>query len=400
MVNKKSNKNDSRSPLLKIILSGDSSLSLNLIDMSKRGEPKIFQNVYLNNCVIFKYPNFDIDHMNSNPMTPIGGDEVDFDVSKPLDTAIYIPKDHRDLSQGGSAIYIKQNDFDALMNDAFGIKTDLDAKDIQNDISILNIIDQVPSLDPYLLRSVLTSYGCKLPDEIFRSSDQEDRLIRLRIETKIAPILVRAVQTEGSGDLSIAQKQRFLKVLWNPDLPEAEIFVNSFGIEASQTSAIFTAWKGITYYQIQFEEIAPSLRKVFNYLSGNHLKALDNRMYSSNDNEILKYKASNCLSKIRQAVDECRKIFKSYDMAYEDFVNKNDPQNLRRFLMGAHQDYWQLGYSIIACKHSFERIGQYTSLNQPRSLRYDTIEKMLDEISIIFGRGDGKQTLDKEQPLI
>lgn len=389
--------NAGRSPLLSVILSGDSSMALNIPKMMLRGEPPIFQNRFLNNCVIFKYPNFEVPTNETGFEGMYDSDTEEKEFFKPVETAIYIPNDHRDLAAGGSAIYLRQRDFDALMNEIFGIKVEADLDELYNDIAMLRIIDEVPSLDPYLLRTELSESGYKMPETAFQTTEQEDRKIRRRIESKIEPILNRAIQDAGGdSNISLAQKQRFLKVLWNPDLPEAEIFIRSFGIERSQTGAIFTAWKGITFYQIQFEEIAGSLRKVFNYLKSRNLVPLDQRLYSATDIELLNAKVAKLYSLLRNAVDKCRSIFSAYDEAYACFVEKNDARQFKRFLMSAHQDYWVLGFSIIACKNAFERIRKYTPLDKPMSLRFDTILKMLDEVSIIFGRNDGKQMIENQ----
>ncbi|MDM7947375.1 MAG: hypothetical protein QUV20_13685 [Oceanibaculum nanhaiense] len=390
-------KDSGRSPLLKVILSGDSSLSINMPKMLLRGEEPMFRNRFLNNCVIFKYPNFELPTNNPGIDNVFGSEMEEHEFYKPVDTAIYIPNDHRDLELGGSAIYLRQRDFDTLMNEVFGIKSDSDIEDMQNDIKMLRVIDQVPSLDPYLLRTELTNAGFKMPDTAFRTSEKEDEKIRRRIESKIEPILYRALESAGSDtNLTLAQKQRFLNVLWNPDLPEAEIFIKSFGIERSQTGAIFTAWKGITFYQIQFESIAGYLRKVFSFLKGRNLVPLDKRLYSGTDIELLNAKTAKVISQLRDAVEKCRKIFTAYDAAYTYFVDQNDAGHFKRFLMSAHENYWVLGFSLSACKNAFEHIQKYTSLDKPLSLRFDTILKMLDEVSIMFGRGDGKQGIDNQ----
>src|SRR5690606_32958469 len=126
--------NAGRSPLLSVILSGDSSMALNIPKMMLRGEPPIFQNRFLNNCVIFKYPNFEVPTNETGFEGMYDSDTEGKEFFKPVETAIYIPNDHRDLAAGGSAIYLRQRDFDALMNEIFGIKVEADLDELYNDI--------------------------------------------------------------------------------------------------------------------------------------------------------------------------------------------------------------------------------------------------------------------------
>ncbi|MBU0723410.1 MAG: hypothetical protein KJ904_12420 [Alphaproteobacteria bacterium] len=337
--------------------------------------------------------------MNSGDVLSIAEyDAYASDEYKPVNTAIYIPNDHRVLAAGGAAIYMRQRDFDTLILEAFGLKNDSIIDDIYDDIALLHIIDDIPSLDPFLLRTEITSAGYKMPDTAFLATDKENSLIRSRIESKVEPILYRAVKDfESSGVLDQNKIQKFLKVIWNPDVPEAEIFIRSFGIEPSQTKAIFTAWKGITFYQIQFEKIAHSLKKIFMYLRDKNLKPIDARFYSAMDIEMLNAKVANVYGRLRDIVEQCRKIFTNYDLAYSEFVGSNNPVTFKNFMMEAHRNYWTLGYSIVACKNAYERINKKVSMDKPTSLRFDAMSSMCDEINVLLTRD--KRDMRKE-PLL
>ena len=68
----------------------------------------------------------------------------DFDVPKPTVTKVLIPIDREDLRSGAQSFFVGQKDFDDMIQEAFGD----DLRPGSHDREILELLDELPSLDP------------------------------------------------------------------------------------------------------------------------------------------------------------------------------------------------------------------------------------------------------------
>jgi hypothetical protein len=101
-----------------------------------------FQNALLNRSLIVKH------RLRSN--------EYDmFEEPRMAATKIMIPIDHTDLKIGARYIFVGQTGFSDLLENTFGC----DAAGMASDIRMLKILDDIPSLDPFLLREQLRRNG-------------------------------------------------------------------------------------------------------------------------------------------------------------------------------------------------------------------------------------------------
>ena len=78
---------------------------------------------------------------------------------RPLDTAVYIPDDEKNKYGGGFAIYLRQRGFLNLLQNHVGIGLDLASDASVHDLRVLTMIDRLPSLDPFLLKSQCDTEG-------------------------------------------------------------------------------------------------------------------------------------------------------------------------------------------------------------------------------------------------
>jgi len=81
-------------------------------------------------------------------------DETDcFHLRRHVATKVVIPLDAADLKAGGRYVFVGQRGFEGVMREAFGIDA------WHPDLATLNLLDRLPSLDPFLLREQLKRSG-------------------------------------------------------------------------------------------------------------------------------------------------------------------------------------------------------------------------------------------------
>ncbi|MBU2091871.1 MAG: hypothetical protein KKB63_15035 [Alphaproteobacteria bacterium] len=370
-----------RSPLLDVIIGSDSSMSLNMIENAAAGRDPLFHNRFMNDCILFKYPNFEV-QLSEGVEAAAKGPAAEF---RPVETAIYVPNDPENLQAGGFAIYLRQRDFEHLLRHHLGLNLNAEDADFAIDVKILRVIDTIPSLDPYLLRSELSHAGLNLAENVFGASEREEDNIRRKIEGRIGPIIDRAVGKAAAGDTAAqAYRKRFIDAIWNPDLPEAELFIKSFGIDKAETQRIFIAWKGITYYQVKFESFAPSLRVVLDFFRGPLSRPRDASSYNRMELEQMAMHVQATRTKLENVVKNCRQIFVDYNKAYDGLVNGDKPLAFKEFLTTAHNYYWILGFCSTASKNATGILTRIMQAEQPHPLRYEELDAMLKQMNALL----------------
>jgi len=331
------------SPVLDAILHGGSSVSINVIEMAKSfpKEKLLFRSTAMNGVVIFKFPNF-VDEVGKELMGAFGGPAaIEY---HPIETGVYIPYSTEAPQDGGCAIYMRQKNYQQLLMDYVGLPsdglTDGANLNLSQDIKLLSLMDTIPSLDPFLLKECFDANGISYDPSVLRLDPREEEDIKRMISEKISPIVQKAFDSERTT----SSRERLLSALWNPTMPEARNFVRAFGIADSEAVAVFTAWKGITFYQLQVRVIGPKIREVLGWMKSKESIPIDATINKTYMPQLQMFNVK-IVSLINQNVADMRTILTKYENCFASFIDGN-PSELTNFLRSARQVYYVLGYCI------------------------------------------------------
>jgi len=348
-------RNADRNPILEQVLSDNSSV---VLDVAKRrakteGDKPLFACRSLNSTIIFKMPNFD-DRSGGG-----ASEDGDWDLAamlrnkpepsdRPIETGIFVPYADGDRAAGGVILYVRQRNFEQLMREFLGLNYGTTEGPTKRDRQILERIDEVPSLDPFLLKQALQKDFADIDRAYFDISDAEDAAIRDTISRKVLPIVKKALDGQTSGRAAL---ETFVNAIWNPSAPEASLFVSAFGISASQTQETFEAWRGITYYEWSYGRIVKPIARLLGWIQSERARPLDGQQAGAAVRQQLESMRVTVGRKLSENARAPEKFFRDYSMRHGEFVDRNDPTRFRDFLRTARANYWQLGWSITALIH-------------------------------------------------
>ncbi len=347
---KKKTKKASFTPILDAILHGGSGVSLNMIDVAHHFDRSkcLFKSGVLNDAVIFKFPNF-LEEISEAAKKAFGGPGAAMD-SNPIETGIYFPYSTDTPDEGGCAVYLRQKNYKQILMDTIGVSlANLPGEapeselppNIAYDFKLLKLLDSIPTLDPFLLKECLDANRIEYDSAILRLDPGEEAEIRRLISDKISPIIQKAFE---AGDKTLSNRERLLEALWNPAMPEAKAFVRAFGIAESEATPVFSAWKGVTFYQLQVRGAGPKLKEMLSWLKSKDALPIDAPSNKSFMPQLQMFNVK-IITLINQNIAEMRDILKKYEMAFETFIGGN-PSELTSFLRSARKVYYVLGYCI------------------------------------------------------
>lgn len=369
-----------RSPLLLHIIRGSPSVSLNLLRLTQRAEPgsqPFFASPAMNQVIIFKYPNFEFEIAEEEELE-YGRSTAWISVTRPVETAIFIPQNPEMPENGGYAIYVRQRNFTKLFRLHLGV--DLVGDD-SPDVKILQVMDQVPSLDPFLLKTTFDQHNISVPSHFFHMAEAEEQLLKTKVAQRILPVIGLAVGVSQT-DLN-RYAERFVQAIWNPHLKEASLFIEALRISPSQATEIFHAWKGITFYQLQFERELPKITQVLDWFRSAECVPIDIHAHAAFRDQLEMYKI-DVVARIQACIAKIRQIFRDYEGAYDALIKRDDPSRFREFLITSGSRYWVLGYCSISLSHCASVFNRAMRRSLSGRMMYGEMNQMLTNMSVLL----------------
>jgi hypothetical protein len=290
------------------------------------GRP-FFQNPRLNISIILKHR--------------LRGNEVnEFREYRQTATKILFPIDPKDLRVGARYIFVGQKNFLPSMHAAFGALEE-DGQDLRT----LNLLDELPSLDPFLLREQLKRHGIEPDLSYFDISEADSSRMSAFVERELGPLLTLTFQTEAAGSLHTAKfAHKLLSATVDADL---EPLRATLQLDEKQYSEGVFCWKAFLYYKWQLSELLPKAQQVLRELG-------TIRPVGPMDSEAKAFIAS-AREQIRDAIAaSCRNVqasLKLYDIAYRGLTGEKDPRQFRDFLLRAPDMFRDLGERLAGIEH-------------------------------------------------
>ncbi len=355
---------------LENILHASSAVSFRVLDVSRelQVEERLFTSAVLNNAIIFKQPCFSIDKDFKSAGLGKAAGALKKSSRRPIQTAIFVPKAHDEPDLGGHAIFIGQPKYADLMKSLCGINI-ADAETFGGDLALLRILEDVPSFDPFLLKSVLNDKKITVNELYLDVVKEEEAEVRQVIEQRVRPIVERAYAGLAPAEAE-KRTQSFIDGIWDPDSSDATAFIAAFRIEAAAIPEVFGAWKGVSYYQYQLLRIRPMIAELLAFLQSDNSIPIDFRRLVGSERESLMMFRKDILSRLRNAYKNTQSILTECDQAYDALIKDGNPLPFKDFLQTAIDKYWTLGAcncSLVLVADVWSRFSQ-----NGRSVRYES----------------------------
>jgi hypothetical protein len=313
----------------------------------------LFQNSALNAAIILKHK--------------LRGHEADlFAATRQSATKILIPIESNDLRLGARFVFIGQKGFRDALHQTFGV----DIAEESADHRVLRILDQAPTLDPFLVREQLRRYGFEPARCYFDLSDADTKRMFQFAQHEIES-LVRLSMGDGDGDeAGPAQAVKLTqKILANSADADLDPLRRTLQLDAVQFQEGVFCWKAFLYYKWQLSDLLPRVGIVLN-----QIRTIRPVGPMSDETKIYLGAAAETLARaLTIACRDVRGTLEIYDIAYRNLTEQSDPLAFRDFLLKAPALFNALGERLGAIEHivSFWRFrfpGEKTSSIAPDAL--------------------------------
>ncbi len=254
-------------------------------------------------------------------------------------TKIILPFDGTDLKLGGHAIFVDQIGFDAFAQSYFGEK-DIAAN---QDVQILRCLDDIPSLDPFLVREHLARHGFRPAPCYLKISPHDLQAMVSYANVEIQRLVLKA---SGAGMESGAVRLT-TKILANTLDHDLDPLKSTFKMGDEDFAEGLFSWRGFLYFKWRQQDLLADIQALIDDLTSY-------RTVGPTDDNTKAYliKARPRLAnKIMAAMRSTQAILNIYDMAYRALAEGSNPGPFRAFLLKGPSLFFTLGESHGILSH-------------------------------------------------
>jgi hypothetical protein len=302
-------------------------LNLNAIgiaheDNADFGANPMFTSPVLNRAIILKH------RLRANEADLIQG-------ARCIGTKVIFPFDRTDLSAGGWSLLVGQKDYEELLRDAghYG-----ERYDFHHDLRVLRLLDQVPSLDPFLLREHLRVNEIHPDPHYFQISGFDQKRMFDYAAAEIRRLTDLAVRESGQSRSEATA--RVVSALLSTEVDEKlEHLRKTLQLPPEEFLEGVFSWRGFIYYKWSLVDFWPDLVKALRQIKA----ILPLRSMDSDQRAQITCAKQAILAGATKASNEIRNVISIYDTAYDSLIAERDPRKFREFLLGGPALFPEIG---------------------------------------------------------
>ncbi|WP_428151031.1 hypothetical protein [Brevundimonas sp.] len=288
----------------------------------------LFENSTLNRCLVIKH------RLRRN--------EIDaFRVRRYVATKIILPIDGSDLRVGGRYIFVDQVGFDAMLEQALGIGPS------HPDRKILALIDELPSLDPFLLREQLRRNG-HAPDPCYFNVSEAD-LMRMSdfVASEITPLVDLSIGPDADLAAENPVARLTAKIMSNSAGEDMSALGQTLMLRPEEYEEGVFCWKGFLYYKWALQTITGDIGWVVD-----SVRRVKPRGRVDTEQHVAIDRAKEQVRRrILITCEATADMLRVYDDAFRGLTREGRPTAFRDFLRDAPILFARLGERLGAIQH-------------------------------------------------
>ena len=256
-------------------------------------------------------------------------------------TKIMIPIDAADLSLGARYVFVGQRQFEQALFESFGIAIDESSRDLQT----LRVLDQTPTLDPFLLREQLRRFDLEPARCYFELSEADTARMFAFARREIQALVRMSIDDSAAAEEHAARLTR--KILANSADADLEPLRLTMQMDRPRFLEGAFCWKAFLYYKWQLGDILPRVGPVLQDIAS--IKPVGPQ--SEEDRAYLIAARETLRKALVTACKSVKSTLGIYDSAYHQLTQKSDPTAFRDFLLKAPALFNELGERLGAVEH-------------------------------------------------
>jgi hypothetical protein len=262
-----------------------------------------------------------------------------FNSVRSVATKLIIPFDLNDLRAGGRSIFIEQRGFEESLRQAGNYNNE----NLIRDLSVLRLMNTIPSLDPFLLREHLRNNDFDVAACYFEISAGDQQ----RMHDFTSGELSRLIQLASGGN-NDASTSRMVTALLSSQVDEKlEPLRMTLGLTGNDFREGVFSWRGFLYYKWSMSQFWPDVMKVLREIK----EMRPHGPVSPEQGAYLTSAKRSIIEMVRDNGKHVNKVLEIYDSSFHELVANQAPKTFRDFLLSAPYMFLELGEKMGAISH-------------------------------------------------
>lgn len=263
-----------------------------------------------------------------------------FDRLRYTATKLIIPFERSDLGLGGRSLFVNERGWLDVFEELRG-----DFPDFPRDVAVLEAIDELPSLDPFLLREHMKRRGFDISPSHFEISAPDLAKMQRFVGSEIAKLIELAYRDVDAMEGNVA---RLVEALLSARTDERlEPLRLTLRLEREHYKEGIFAWKGFLYYKWVLNSLWADIRQVFSELGKvKVIGPVDSE--TAQELEALKQRLRQ---KMERQVKTVMNQLGVYDQVFAQLTGEGNAPAFRDFLLKSPEMFLSLGEGCGLVSH-------------------------------------------------
>ncbi len=263
-----------------------------------------------------------------------------FDRLRYTATKLIIPFERSDLGLGGRSLFVNERGWLDVFEELRG-----DYPDFPRDVAVLEAIDELPSLDPFLLREHMKRRGFDISPSHFEISAPDLAKMQRFVGSEIAKLIELAYRDVDAMEGNVA---RLVEALLSARTDERlEPLRLTLRLEREHYKEGIFAWKGFLYYKWVLNSLWADIRQVFGELGKvKVIGPVDSE--TAQELEALKQRLRQ---KMERQVKTVMNQLGVYDQVFAQLTGEGNAPAFRDFLLKSPEMFLSLGEGCGLVSH-------------------------------------------------
>lgn len=255
-------------------------------------------------------------------------------------TKLIVPFERSDLGLGGRSIFVGERGWRESLRELAG-----GTPDLEHDAGVLEALDELPSLDPFLVREHLRRRGYEVSSTHFEISGGDLAMMQQFVGAEIAKLIDLAYAGKTGN---MANTSRLVEALLS-DRPDERLepLRLTLRLEGESYREGIFSWKGFLYYKWVLNTLWPRMREVLVELA--KVKVVGPRDFESES--LIKAIKARLHENIERQAKAVADYLRIYDAVFEELTRDGNATAFRDFLLKSPEMLVRLGEGAGAISH-------------------------------------------------
>ena len=259
-----------------------------------------------------------------------------------ITTKIIFPLHRAELGLGGQSLLVGQRGWKESLREICGSNESA----FERDTHVLELLNELPSLDPFLLREHLKRRGIDVGACYFAISPADVEKMRTFVASEVVQLILLAYGGVAADELT--QTAKLVTTLLSTKIDEKlEPLRLTFGMDEGAFAEGVFSWKGFLYYKWSMADLRARLAETLAEVA--RLEIIDPCDAETAETiERSRRRLRGEIARQHQAVIAALGV---YDAAFRDLTINGNPRAFREFLINAPDMFISLGDKMGSIAH-------------------------------------------------